>query len=396
MPKLAKELTALHVKRLTQPGLHAVGGVSGLCLYVKPSGSRSWVLRTAVAGERRHIGLGGYPTVTLEGARDKARGALAEIESGTDPVAKRAELRQAAIAERAKLVTFGQARADYFAQKSGEFRSAKHKRKWQQEMTNHCSALDRLIVGAVALPDVLKVIEPIWLTKPVLASRIRGRIEAVLSWCTVKGFRTGENPARWTGNLEHLLAAPSKIKHANGGVKHHAALAVADMPAFMTALREREDAGARAVELAVLCTLRTNEVRGALWSEIDLERKLWTIPAARMKMARDHAVPLSEQAVELLSALPHSSHKVFDLGENSMRNAVKAVGFGGTPHGIARSTFKDWARTLTQYADEVSELCLAHVDSSATRAAYARDGLLELRREMLQSWADYLDKTTTE
>jgi integrase len=168
------------------------------------------------------------------------------------------------------------------------------------------------------------------------------------------------------------------------------------MPAFMTALREREDAGARAVELAVLCTLRTNEVRSALWSEIDLERKLWTIPAARMKMARDHAVPLSEQAVELLSALPHSSHKVFDLGENSMRNAVKAVGFGGTPHGIARSTFKDWARTLTQYADEVSELCLAHVDSSATRAAYARDGLLELRREMLQSWADYLDKTTTE
>ena len=242
------------------------------------------------------------------------------------------------------------------------------------------------------MADVLGSLEPIWATKTETASRLRGRIEAVLNWATVSGFRTGENPARWKGNLEAVLPKPSKVSK----VKHHTALPVVDMPKFMDELAERSATSARALEFLILTAARSGEVRGATWEEIDLDEALWVVPASRMKADREHRVPLSANAVRLLATLPTRTGSVFvapkggQLSDMALSQLVKRMGAEAVPHGF-RSTFRDWAADHTDYPREVAEAALAHQIENRVEAAYRRSDLLEKRREMMEDWAKWCD-----
>ena len=396
MPKKAKELSAAEVRRLTEQGRYPVGGVAGLHLLVSATGARSWVLRTKVGDKRRDIGLGGFPDVTLAGARDKARDLRERIVAGIDPVAERKAARDAIRASQAKSLTFKEAAHRCHDARKDEFSNAKHRQDWINSLERHAfDVIDDLPVDVIELPHVLKVLEPIWKTKTETATRVRQRLESVLSWATVSKHRTGENPARWADNLSELLPTPSKIRK----VKHHKALPWQSVPEFMIDLRQREGMGARALEFIILTAARSGEVRFATWDEIDLSERVWTVPAERMKARKDHRVPLSDDVVELLARVPRieGSNLLFTaprgnaLSDMSISAVCKRMEVDATPHGF-RSCFKDWARSRTAYADEVSELALAHVNSDATRAAYARDELLEQRAKLMRDWAKYLSK----
>jgi integrase len=393
MPKKARELSALEVRRLKHPGLYAVGGVDGLQIQVKESGARSWILRATIGGRRRDVGLGGFPTVTLEQARYRAREARDQIWQGIDPVAARRASVAALRSAEAKRLTFDQAARMCHQTKASEFRSPKHKNDWINSITTHVSPhIGRLPVADIDLPHVVAVLEPIWIAKTETATRVRQRIEAVLAWATVNKYREGENPARWDGNLEHALPRPSKIRK----VDHFAAIPWQDVPAFVADLRQREGMGARALEFGILTAARSGEVRLATWDEIDLDAKVWTVPGDRMKAGKPHRVPLSDAAVSLLQALPRmeGSAYVFPaprggaLSDMSLSAVVRRMDVDAVPHGF-RSSFKDWARSSTSYPDEVSELALAHVNSDATRAAYARDELLPKRARLMRDWAKF-------
>lgn len=396
MPKKAKELSAAEVRRLTDPGRYPVGGVAGLQLFISRTGARSWVLRTLVADKRRDIGLGGFPDVTLAGARDKAREVREQIASGVDPVAERQAARDAMRASQAKAMTFEQAARACYAARQSEFSNRKHGKDWINSLERHAfERIGQLPVDAIEVPHVLAVLEPIWKTKTETATRVRQRIEAVLRWATVSKHRTGENPARWADNLSELLSKPTKIRE----VKHHRAMSWQQAPEFMADLRQREGMGARALEFIILTAARSGEARFATWSEIDLDAKVWTVPADRMKKRKTHRVPLSDAVVELLSRVPRmdGSDLVFTaprgnaLSDMSVSAVCKRMKIDATPHGF-RSTFKDWARNRSAFADEVSELALAHVNSDATRAAYARDELLDKRAKMMTDWAKFLSE----
>lgn len=400
MPKRTRELSAVEVKRLNEPGLHAVGGVSGLFLQVARSGSRSWILRATVGAKRRDIGLGGYPDVTLAQAREKARDARDKIRQGIDPVAERKAAREALIASQAASLTFDQAAGRCHESKAHEFRSAKHKNDWINSLNRYASpVIGSVPVSDVQLPHVLEILEPIWTEKTETATRVRQRVESVLTWATVRGYRQGDNPARWEGNLKEVLPNPSKV----ATVQHHRAIPWQEVGQFMRSLRQREGVAARALEFAVLTAARSSEVRLATWNEIDFQSRLWTIPADRIKAGRTHKVPLSKDAVNLLGALrlQEGSSYVFPatrggpLSDAALSAVCKRMGVNATPHGF-RSTFKDWARNCTDYADEVSELALAHVNSDATRAAYARDELLPQRKRLMAEWSRYCAEVASE
>lgn len=403
MPKKAKELTATQVKRLTHSiskttgkpynALHPVGGVAGLLIQVTPSGAKSWIYRTTVGGKRRNIGLGGFPDVTLAGAREKAREYREMIERGIDPIEQRQAARQSLIVEQGKSLTFDDAARQFLAVKSREFKNPKHVQQWTNTLSTYASPiLGKMAVSAIELPHIVQVLEPIWHTKTETAGRVRGRIEKVLAWATVSGFRTGENPARLKDNVDLALGKPSKIKKA----KHFTALPYAELPEFMAELRQRPAVSARALEFAILTAARSGEVRGATWEEIDLDAAIWTIPAERMKAGKPHKVPLCPAAVEILKEIPQleGSELIFTaprggkFSDVALTALLKRMEIKATAHGF-RSTFKDWAREQTAYADEVSELALAHVNSDATRAAYARSELIDKRRQLMQEWANY-------
>lgn len=393
MPKQAKEMGALEVKRLDRPGFHAVGGVSGLLHRITETGARGWVLRVTVAGKRRHYGLGGYPDVSLAQAKERARELKDQLWRGIDPVAERKAANDARRAEEARRMTFADAARQYHEAKAHEFRSAKHRADWLSSLERYAfESLGDLPVAEIELPHVLGVLKPIWHERTETATRVRQRIEGVLHWATVSGYREGENPARWKGNLDVTLPAPQKIRK----VQHHRALPWKDVPAFMADLRGREGMGARALEFAILTAARSGEVRKACWTEIDLDAGVWTVPGDRMKTGKPHRVPLSDDAVALLEALPRfeGSDLVFTaprggpLSDMSISAVCKRMGVDAVPHGF-RSSFKDWARSSTSFPDEVSELALAHVNSDATRAAYARDELLPQRAELMAEWAKF-------
>ncbi len=400
MPKKSPELTAALVRRLTKPGLHAVGGVDGLQLQVKESGARSWILRVKIGDRRPDLGLGGYPDTTLEQARERAREARELIRQGVDPRAERRKAREALAAADARRLTFAKAARMAHAARAPEFRNMKHSRQWIDSLEAHANpVLGHLQVAEITMQHVLAALEPIWRTRTETATRVRGRIEEVLAWATVNGYRSGPNPAAWKGNLRHALPAAGKIKT----VRHHDALPWREIGAFMPLLRARSTRSARAIEFAILTAARSSEVRLATWDEIDLDGRLWTIPGNRMKAGRTHRVPLSEQAIRLLRALPRDvdSELVFP-GVNGkpqsdstlskwLRELLGPTPWRAKPHGF-RSTFKDWARSCSAFADEVSELALAHVSSDETRAAYARDELLPHRTKLMRAWADYLDR----
>lgn len=392
--KKAAELTPLAVRRLAkEAGFHAVGGVAGLHLRVKESLAASWILRVKVGNRRPDIGLGPYPDVELATARERAREAKADIARGLDPLAEKRARRDALLLADAKRMTFDEASAAFLKSKTQEFKNAKHSAQWKSTLDMYASPiLGNLPVSEIELAHVVKVLEPIWAEKTETASRLRGRIESVLSWSTVSGYRSGDNPARWKGNLDHVLPKPSKIKK----VKHHAALPWQEMAAFMADLRKREGIAARALEFAILTAARSGEVRLAEWSEIDLKAKLWTVPAERMKAGKAHRVPLSDPALELLEKVPRlaGSEYVFTapsggpFSDMALAEVLRRMKVDAVPHGF-RSTFKDWARSSTAYADEVSELALAHVSTDQTRAAYARDELLPKRVRLMADWAAF-------
>ena len=411
MPKVAKELSAAEVRRIDRPGFHPVGGVPGLLLQVSLGGGRSWVLRVMVGQRRRGFGLGSFPAVSLGDARNKARELREKLAQGIDPVAERQAARAAHIAAQVKRLTFREAAEQYHATKEKEFRNAKHRKDWIGSLKRYAFIhIGEVPVGDVELPHVLKALEPIWETKTETATRVRQRIEGVLAWAAVRGYRSGDNPARWQGNLDAVLAKPAKV---GKGKRHFPALPWQRVPEFLQDLRTREGMGARALEFAILTAARSGEIRGATWDEIDLSAKVWTIPAERMKAGKPHRIPLSPAAVTLLESLPRMQGqplvfpavrggKISDvtiLATVKRMNATKekeggeqytdpADGRPVVPHGF-RSAFKDWARNRSSYPDEVSELALAHVNSDATRAAYARDELLPQRTKLMTAWADY-------
>lgn len=413
MPKIAKELSAAEVRRLTDTGFHAVGGVSGLHLTVSNTGARSWILRTKVGSLRRDIGLGGFPDVTLAMAREIARETKAKIKAGIDPIAERKENRSRLLAQQVKEITFEQAAAKVIAKKQAEAKNPKHAQQWENTLKTYAfPTLGKMAVKDVEISHVIKVLEPQWHTKTETMTRVRQRIEAVIAWATVNGHRSGDNPARWKGNLDAVLPAPAKIAKA----QNHAALPYSRAAEFMVDLRKREGLAAKALEFAILTAARSGEIRGATWDEIDLSAKIWTIPAARMKAEREHRVPLSRAAVSLLRALPRidDSPLVFpaprggqmsdatlaavikrinaDTPEGKLYADPKQKNRAVTQHGF-RSTFRDWAGECTAYPGEAIEQALAHTIRNAAEAAYRRGDMLDKRQRLMADWADYLGNT---
>lgn len=393
MPPKSKELSAIEVKRLTSPGMHAVGGATGLYLSVARGGSRSWILRATIAGKRRDIGLGGFVDVSLSRARERAKEFREKISDGVDPVIERNLAKEALRALHAKRITFAEAAKRCHAVKAPEFRNIKHSNDWINSLTLHTfDTLGGMQVADIEVTHVLQTLEKIWHTKTETATRVRQRIEAVMSWAKVSKFRTGDNPARWEENLKELLSAPSKI----APVKHFAALPWQQIGQFMTALRKRPGVSARALEFTILNASRSGEVRGATWPEINFEEKLWTIPGERMKAGKQHRVPLSDRSIEILEAIPRFERSEFvftsprgkQLSDMALLQVCRRMEVNAVPHGF-RSSFKDWARSRTAYADEISELALSHVNDDKTRAAYARDELLQKRRKLMQEWTKY-------
>lgn len=395
MPKKAKELSALEVSRLTATGFHAVGGVAGLHLQVTQTGARSWVLRAMVGGKRRDMGLGGYPDVTLAKAREKAREARDDITKGIDPIQARQEAKRSLEAARGAEIRFVKAAAAFIDAKSPEWRNPKHTAQWTATLTTYAyPTIGDMQVRDVALPHIINILEPIWQSKTETATRLRGRLEAILDWATVRGYRTGDNPARWKGHLDKLLASPKKLAK----VKHHRAVDVADIGQFMTDLRQRDGVAARALEFAILTAARSGEVRGMQWEELDRATKTWTVPAARMKAGKEHRVPLSDKAMAIINTRPtiegndfvFASPRGNQLSDMSLTEVMRRMNIDAVPHGF-RSTFRDWAAERTNYPREVAEMALAHTIENKVEAAYRRGDLFEKRRRMMEDWAAHCD-----
>jgi integrase len=367
-----------------------------------------------VGKARRDIGLGGFPTVTLTQARDKAREARDKIERGVDPVAERRAAKAALVTAAGRGLTFEKAVESYLKAKLDAFKNAKHRQQWENTLAQYAlPVLGKMMVQDIDVRDVLRVLQPLWNDKTETASRLRGRIESVLSWATVAGHRKGDNPARWAGNLKELLPAPSKVaKEGN-----QPALTLDDAPRWFAALKTRDGMGARALEFLALTAARSQEVRGATWDEVDLDHALWIVPAARMKMGREHRVPLTADAVALLRALPRLKDNplVFPAARGGQLSdmTVSAVmrrmsetdlGAGGSgfldrvskrpavPHGL-RSTFRDWVAERTHFPGEMAEVALAHKISNAVEASYRRGDMIEKRRRMMGEWGIFLAQT---
>jgi integrase len=418
MPKKAKEMMPLDVKRLQHPRrgrnvAFAVGGVSGLLLQISRSGSKSWLLRAKVGIKRREIGLGGYPDVSLAQARERAREARDAIRRGVDPVQERKAARTALVAAQMRSLTFEEAAMKYLAMKLVEFKNEKHRKQWASTLKKYAIP----DIGSMPVDDILPrhvadMLAPIWSTKTETAIRVRGRVEAVLSWAKVAGYCAGENPARWKGNLDSLL--PKAGRRAK--VVNHPAVALKDAPAWFAEVKRRKGVSARALEFAVLTVARSGEVRGATWDEIDFATRIWTVPAERMKMNREHRVPLSDDAIALLDALPRRGDNPYvfpgphgrilsdmslselmrgmhqsEVNDDRMGYLDSTSGRPAVPHGL-RSTFKGWADEHTMYPSEMAELALAHLVGSETERAYRRSDMIEKRRRMMIDWADFLQR----
>lgn len=418
MPKKVREFGPLEVKRAVHPG-HAernhwiaVGGVSGLLLQVAPSGSKSWILRTVVGTKRRAIGLGGYPEVSLAAAREAARAAKARIADGADPIEERKATKAALAAAQKRGLLFKEAVDRFCAAKLEGLRNEKHKDQWRATLETYAvPTMGDMLVSEINVHDVLRALEPIWTGKTETASRLRGRIEAVLDWAKVSGHRTGENPAAWKGNLDALLPKPGQVKRA----RNHPAIALDQAAAWFAALHQRKGTAARALEFLVLTAARSGEVRGAVWDEFDLKAGLWTIPAERMKAKREHRVPLTPAAQAIVTAMPKLDGSPFvfaaprggELSDMSLSAVTRRMqeeeveagrkgwleprsGRPTVPHGL-RSTFRDWAAERTDYPRDMAEIALAHEVGSEVERAYRRGDMVERRRAMMNAWSNFLE-----
>jgi integrase len=380
-----------------QPGRHGDGG--GLYLLVKPDGRRTWVFRYRDRTTRklRDKGLGAYPDVKLAEARQLASECRSQLRQGEDPIASRRAAMERAQAERGKQVTFGECAARYIAANEHSWRNAKHAEQWRSTINTYCSSLLKLPVSQIDTALVQNALHPIWQGKTETAVRLRGRIERILDWATVSNFRSGDNPARWKGNLKHLLPPPEKLKK----VQHRPALPYDDIPDFMRKLKVRHELSALALQLQLLTATRPGEAVGAKWSEFDLGKSIWTIPAARTKTHEAHEVPLSKHAIALLKKVPNTGKEHLFPGKSG-RSIVTAAplkllrSIAGaetqTCHGF-RSTFRDWAADKTSHGRDIIEMSLAHKILSRTEAAYHRSTMLPKRAALMADWGNYCHGT---
>ena len=398
MARTLHRLTATAVEKKRQPGYYGDGG--GLYLQVSDSVSKSWIYRYSLDGRRREMGLGAYPEITLSAAREAAAEARALRESKKDPISVRDEGRARERLRAAQGILWGKAVDQFMGAHEGSWRNRKHRQQWRNTLDAYAKPVfGGLAVSSIGTPEVTKVLDPIWHEKPETASRLRGRIERILDWSKVRGYRAGENPARWRGHLDKVFPAPSKVRK----VKHHAAVPIDDLPAVYSKLANSTGIAAKATMLAILTAVRPGEVTGALWAEFDRNAALWTIPAERMKADKEHRVTLSKEALVILEEMEEAKHSKFifpghkankPLSLTSLSKALRLAGGGkATVHGTARSTFKDWASERTAFPSEVSEMALAHSIGDKVEAAYRRGELLEKRRALMQQWATFLTTT---
>jgi integrase len=381
---MASKLTARKVET-AKPGKYSDGG--NLYLIVSESGARKWVLRFTWRGRAKEMGLGSATSVPLADAREKAASARRKIAQGLNPIEERKR--------DGGIPTFGEMADDVRETLSAGFRNAKHKAQWKSTLETYAAPLRAKPVDTITTDDVLAVLKPIWTAKAETASRVRGRIEKVLDAAKAKGFREGENPARWRGHLDHLLPRPSKL--ARG---HHAAMPYDNVAAFIAELRKREATSALALELCILTAARSGEILGMRWPEIDLEKKIWTVPADRMKAGREHRVPLSSRAVAILRLLEklkagdfvfagQARHK--SLSNMAMEMVLRRMKVeDATVHGF-RSSFRDWAGNVSNFPREITETALAHVIGDKAEQAYRRSDALEKRRKLMDAWAAYCE-----
>jgi len=390
MPKITKALTAIEVKRLTEPKMHAVGTVSGLMLDVKTTGAKAWILRTTLGSRRVDIGLGAFPEISLSAAHETARQTKAQIKAGIDPTAER-RAKQAVVEW-----TFKRCATAYIEGHRAGWKSAKHADQWTNTLTTYVyQVFGDKHIRDVKMSDILTAIEPNWTTKTETMTRVRNRIELVLSWAAARGYRSKENPAQWRGNLDQVLAKPGDVAK----VVHHPAVQIDDAHAFLLKLRAVQGTSARCLEFVTLTACRSGEARMAAWCEFDAKAAVWNIPAERMKAKRPHRVPLSSQVIALLEGLPRfvDSDLLFPgrdgkkpLSDMSLTQIMRRMKLDAVPHGF-RSTFSDWTAERTAYPAEVREMALAHAIGSDTEAAYRRGDLFDKRRHLMRDWATFLE-----
>jgi integrase len=377
----------------SKPGLYADGG--GLYLQIAKGGSKSWIFRYMLAGRPRKMGLGSVNTLPLKLARERAAEQRLKLLDADDPIELRKAERMAKLAASTTAMSFKEAADQYIKAHRASWKNVKHAGQWEATLKTYAyPVFGDLAVSRVDVALVMKVLEPIWSTKPETASRVRGRIESVLDWAKARHLRDGENPARWKGHLDKLLPARNKVAK----VKHHAALPYAETGTFIRDVRDLDGNGARALEFAILTATRTGEVVGALWQEIDLDGSMWVIPAVRMKAGKEHRVPLSGRVVEILKALPREDgnphvfigdRKGKPLSNMALLMTLRRMGRDDlTTHGF-RSTFRDWAAEQTAYPNEMLEMALAHTVSDKTEAAYRRGDMVEKRRRLMEDWAAF-------
>jgi integrase len=396
MARTVHRLTAVGVNRLKAPGIYSDGG--NLNFKVAQGGSRSWVFRFAMNGRTRDAGLGPYPEVSLADARVKAFEWRKLLVAGIDPLEQRSADRASDALAASRSITFNDCVIRYLAAHEVAWRSAKHGKQFQATLAAYASPVfGRLPVGAIDTGLVMRALEPVWASKPTTASRLRGRIESVLDWAKVHGYRRDENPARWKGHLDHLLPGKSKVQ----AIEHHAAMAYSELGAFLARLRELPNVSARALEFLILTAARSGEVIGALWDEVDLTARVWTVPASRMKAKKEHRVPLTPAALAVLKQMEaiRQSDDVFPgigggrIGINSLSELLASMVDRrvASVHGF-RSTFRDWAAERTSFPRELAEMALAHSVGSDVEQAYRRTDMFDKRRRLMEEWAKFCAK----
>jgi integrase len=381
---MASKLTARKVET-AKPGKYSDGG--NLYLIVSETGARKWVLRFTWRGRAKEMGLGSAASVPLADAREKAASARRKIAQGLNPIDERKR--------DGGIPTFGEMADDVRETLAAGFRNEKHKAQWKSTLETYAAPLRAKPVDTIATDDVLAVLKPIWTTKAETASRVRGRIEKVLDAAKAKGFREGENPARWRGHLDHVLSRPSKLSRG-----HHAAMPYEDVASFIAKLRDRIASSALALELCILTAARSGEILGMRWPEIDFDKKVWTVPATRMKAGREHRVPLSSRTVAILRGLEKLKTGEFvfagqarnkPLSNMAMEMVLRRMKIeDATVHGF-RSSFRDWAGNVSSFPREVVETALAHVIGDKAEQAYRRSDALEKRRKLMEAWATHCE-----
>jgi len=419
MPKIAKPLNDIQVRRISRIGWHAVGGVAGLLLQVrKPAKEgaqipRSWILRVKVGDDRQPIGLGSYPQVSLAEAREQAKKLVIEAKKGVSLKAKKREERSALLSAASKNKTFKECAESYIEAHSSDYSSDKHRKQWPSTLTAYAyPVIGNMMVADITMRDILSVLNQetnvtetekgkLWYVKTETAKRLLGRIKTVLDYATVNEYRSGANPAQWTGYLSTQLPSPKKLQK----VEHHPAVPYQMIGDFISKLRKYESISAKALEYLILTAVRSGSVRQAEWSEIDFERKLWIIPAEHTKAKQEHRVPLTPQAIKLLKSLPKlvGSNFVFpsptgkalsDMALSQLMRRMQQSGelsVDAVPHGF-RSTFRDWAAEQTAYPDEIRKAASGHTVGDAVKEAYQRTDLLEKRRRLMNEWSNFLDQ----